>query len=46
MIKIDSKNAVEDAAVPAISASADVEKKAQIYHEEYISIAPPQLSKF
>ena len=45
MVKIDPKNAVEDAPVPAISASVDV-KKAQIRHEEYISIAPPQLLKF
>jgi hypothetical protein len=42
MAKIESKNVVE---VPATSASVDV-KKAQIHHEEHISIAPPQLSKF
>ena len=46
MVKIDPKNAVEDAPVPAISASVDVEKRAQIHHEEHISIAPLQLSKF
>jgi hypothetical protein len=45
VVKIDSKNAVEDLAVPAISASVVVEKKAQIHHEEHISIAPLQLSK-
>jgi hypothetical protein len=46
VVKIDSKNAVEDVAVPAISASVVAEKKAQIHHEEHISIAPLQLSKF